>query len=215
MPPPWPQTWLRLEPDGFGVLSIAVHLMVLAIVLNWQEFTRGALGIPGIPRAPWPMDLTGFAVVVVIITLLWSIGIWWLDRGKFGRAIAALSEHPWHAQSLGIERSRVHTAAFLIAGAGSLLANILYPPYIFLLSPTDYMFPAMIFLAMIVVAGKPGSVKGTIMATFLLIALKEALRFVPLAPSILGPVRLILFGLILLGVVWWRKDSLFPQRRLV
>src|SRR3989344_4427114 len=27
---------LRLEPDGFGVLSIAVHLMVLAIVLNWQ-----------------------------------------------------------------------------------------------------------------------------------------------------------------------------------
>lgn len=206
---------LRLEPDGFGVLSIAVHLMVLAIVLNWQEFTRGALGIPKIPRAPWPMDLMSFTAVVIAVTILWSVSIWWLDRGKFGRAIAALSEHPWHAQSLGIERSTVHVIAFLIAGMGSLLSNILYPPYIFLLSPTDYMFPTMIFIMMIVVAGKPGSVIGTIVATFLLVALKEALRFVPLAPSILGPVRLILFGLILFGVVWWRKDAIFPQRRQI
>jgi len=206
---------LRLEPDGFGVLSIAVHLMTLAIVLNWQELTRGALGIPKIPRDPWPMDLMSFAAIVLMITLLWSMSIWFLDRSRFGRALAALSEHPWHAQALGIERSTIHIIAFFVAGMGSLIANILFPPYIFLLSPTDYMFPAMIFLVMIVVAGKPGSVVGTSIATFLLIALKEALRFVPLAPSILGPVRLILFGLILFGVVWWRRDVLFPQRRSI
>src|SRR3989344_4363825 len=206
---------LRLEPDGFGVLSIAVHLMVLAVVLNWQEFTRGAFGIPKIPRVPWPMDFMSFAVVVIIITILWCIGIWLLDRGKFGRALAALSEHPWHAQSLGIERSTIHVIAFLVAGLGSLISNILFPQYIFLLSPTDYMFPVMIFFVMIVIAGKPGSVKGTIAATLLLITLKEAIRFVPLASSIRGPAQLILFGLILFGVVWWRRDSLFPQRRSV
>ena len=26
---------LRLDPDGFGVMSIAVHLGLLAVVLNW------------------------------------------------------------------------------------------------------------------------------------------------------------------------------------
>ncbi|PIR52818.1 hypothetical protein COU76_04710 [Candidatus Peregrinibacteria bacterium CG10_big_fil_rev_8_21_14_0_10_49_10] len=66
---------------------------------------------------------------------------------------------------------------------------------------------------MVIVAGKPGSVPGVTLASILLISLKEALRFVPLSPAVLGPVRLILFGLILFGAVWWRRDTLFPQER--
>ncbi len=68
---------------------------------------------------------------------------------------------------------------------------------------------------MIIVAGKPGSVLGVTLSTILLILLKEGLRFVSLAPSILGPVRLILFGMILLAVVYWRRDTLFPKQRSI
>ena len=74
-------------------------------------------------------------------------------------------------------------------------------------------YSALVFVVMIVVAGKPGSVIGVTISTFLLIVLQEALRFVPLASSVLGPMRLILFGLILFIAVYIRRDTLFPKER--
>lgn len=68
---------------------------------------------------------------------------------------------------------------------------------------------------MIVVAGKPGSVLGVTLSTILLVLLRESLRFLPLDPTMIGPVRLLLFGLILFAAVWVRRDSLFPQQRTV
>jgi branched-chain amino acid transport system permease protein len=206
---------LRLEADGFGVMSIAVHLMMLVIVLNWQSVTRGALGVPGIPRPGFASDNLSFAIFAAVITCVWLLLIWWIDRGRIGRALSALSEHPWYARSLGIDQSIIHLIVFLIAGIGALLVNFLFHSYLYLLSPTDFGFPAMIFYVMIIVAGGSGSLKGAVIATITLNILKEALRFVPLSAGILGPVRLILFGLILFAAVWWRRDSLFPKQRTI
>lgn len=206
---------LRLEPDAFGVLSIAVHLSFLAVVLNWQSVTRGALGIPRIPRAPWPISLEAFTLVVVLVAIVWITTVWLLDRSRFGRAITALSEHPWHAQSLGISKRNIHIIAFLIAGIGSLISAILFPSYIFLVSPADYQFPAFVFFVMVVVAGVPGSVRGCVIAMFLLMFLKEGLRFLLLDPSVLGPVRLMLFGFVLFIAVYYRRDTLFPKQRSI
>lgn len=207
--------WLsfRLDPDGLGVMSIAVHLSALNIVLNWQSVTRGALGVPHIPRLPFLVDNEFFAVFVFLIALLWCSIVWRLDRSWFGRALQALSEHEWYAESLGVERKTIHIGAFLVAAGGALITGLLLPSYLYLLSPTDFMFPAMIFIVMCVVAGKPGSVGGVVLATVLLMTLKEGLRLLPLSPGLVGPIRLLLFGLILLGAVWYRRDVLFPPQR--
>ena len=209
--------WLsfRLEPDGFGVMSIAVHLALLTIVLNWTSLTRGALGIPRIPRIPGFESLHAIASVSIATAALFAIGILLLDRSAFGRKLTALAEHEWHAASLGISRTRTHLLAFLIGGIGATLSNVLYPQYIALLHPNDYQFPTLIFFVTIVVAGGPGSVFGVTLSAIALVLLKEAIRFVPLPIGILGPVRLILFGLILFAAVFWRRDSLFPQQRKV
>ncbi|HLC75624.1 MAG TPA: branched-chain amino acid ABC transporter permease [Candidatus Peribacterales bacterium] len=206
---------LRLDPDALGVMTIALHLVALSIVLNWSSLTHGALGIPRIPRLPFLDSVFDFALLSFGICILWILFMWRIDRSAFGRQLAALSEHEWHAESLGIDRMKVHCSAFLIAGAGITIVNFIYPQYVMFISPNDYQFPAFVFMVMAIVAGKPGSVLGVTLSTVLLIVLKEALRFVPLAPSILGPVRLILFGLILFGAVYWRRDVLFPQRRSV
>lgn len=206
---------LRLDPDAFGVMTIALHLVALSVVLNWSSLTRGALGIPRIPRLPFLDSVFDFALLSLAISILFVFCMWRIDRSAFGRQLAALSEHEWHAQSLGINRTKVHIGAFLIAGVGIAIVNFLFPQYIMFTHPNDYQFPAFVFMIMIITAGKPGSVLGVTLSTILLVILKEALRFVPLAPSILGPVRLILFGLILFVAVWWRRDTLFPQRRSV
>jgi len=206
---------LKLEPDGLGVMSIAVHLAILAVVLNWNGLTRGALGIPRVPRMPFLDSVADFALLSVMIAACVAAGMHHVDRSSFGRKLRALAEHDWHARSLGIDKAYVHFTAFLIAGVCSAVTNFLFPQYLVLLHPNDYQFPALVFTVMLVVAGGPGSVMGVTLSTILLVSLKEALRFVPLAPSVLGPVRLMLFGAILFVAVWWRRDTLFPKARSV
>lgn len=206
---------LRLPMDAFGVMTIALHLMFLSIVLNWQSVTRGALGIPQIPRGILPEEPMMYAIVVLILAILWICFILIVDRSRIGRALRALAEHPWYGESLGIQRWHITFIAFLIMGLGTLIGDILFAPFLHLLSPTDFGFQVTIFFVMIIVAGKPGSVFGCIAATLLLTFLKEGLRFLALPADVLGPVRLMLFGVILFAAVWARRDTLFPHERSI
>jgi branched-chain amino acid transport system permease protein len=209
--------WLsfRLEPDGLGILSIAVQLVLLAVVANSGSLTRGALGIPGIPRFPGLESLPAFAIVAALIALAWVMALWRINNGPLGRSLSALAENEWHAQALGISRKRVHLFAFLLAGIGAFLSNFLFPQYISLLHPSDYSFTILIFFVMCVVAGMPGSVWGVAASTVVLALLKEGIRFVPLPYDLIGPVRLIVFGLILIVAVYIRRKDLFPVQRTI
>ncbi|HRH93164.1 MAG TPA: branched-chain amino acid ABC transporter permease [Candidatus Peribacteria bacterium] len=209
--------WLsfRLDPDGLGILSIAVHLVFLAVVLNSGPVTRGALGIPGIPRFPGLESLPAFAIGAGIVAAAWLFFLWRVNRGPVGRELAALAENEWHAQALGINRKRTHLLAFQIAGIGAFLSNFLFPQYINLLHPSDFSFANTIFFVMCVVAGLPGSVWGVAASVTVLTLLKEGLRFVPMPYELIGPVRLILFGVILIVAVYLRRKTLFPVQRSI
>jgi branched-chain amino acid transport system permease protein len=206
---------LRLSPDAFGVMSIAVHLSMLAVVLNWATLTRGALGIPQIPRFFFLHTTAQFAIFSFIVALLTLFCLHFVYHGSFGRKIDALAEHQWHAKSLGINRVRVHVILFLIGGLCALITNVLYHQYLFLVHPSDFGYPVLTFFVMIVVAGKPGSLQGVVLSVVLLTLLREGIRFLPISAALLGPLRLILFGVILFVAVWVRRDTLFPKQRSV
>ncbi|TSC79192.1 MAG: branched-chain amino acid transport system permease protein [Candidatus Peregrinibacteria bacterium Gr01-1014_25] len=205
----------RLEPDGFGVLSLAVHLGIVSIVLNWSSVTRGALGVPQIPSLPLITSLPRVALLATGVAMAWGGLLFWLHRRAFGRQLAALAEHEWHASALGVNRFRMQCAAFLLAGFGALLSNLQFAPYIHLLHPSDYGFPALINLVLYVIAGGPGNILGVALATVLLVTLHTTLPLLQWPAGIIGPVRLILFGTILFVVIWLRAPRIFPQRRSV
>lgn len=209
--------WLsfRLDTDGLGVMSIALHLTMLALVLNLDGLTRGALGIPGIPRPALLQSLPAYALLCAVVAACWIAFMLVLERGKFGRKLSALAEHPWHAQAVGVDRNRVYLIAFIISAFAALTTNVLFTPYISLLSPSDYGFPAMILYVMMVVAGGPGRVWGVTFATFCLMGLHEGLRFVSLPVEMIGPLRLLIFGIILFVAVRMRRETLFPPERKV
>jgi ABC-type branched-subunit amino acid transport system permease subunit len=204
---------LRLEPDGLAVLTIAVHFILLAIVLNWTSVTRGALGLPGLPR-PLGLDaLPAYALLCLVVAGLWAWALSRFDRSRLGRQVTALAEHPAAAAALGIRRSHALLIVFLLAGLGSALSNVLYPPYIHLLHPNDYAFTAMLVAMTLVIAGRPGHVWGVTFATFGITFVREGLRFLSLPAAVLGPMRLLLFGSILLLAVWLRRATIFPVQR--
>ncbi len=209
--------WLsfRLDPDGLGILSIAMHLMFLNVILNWQSLTRGALGIVNIPRISFMETQGQFAFWVTVVAIAWAVFFFWLDRTSLARQLSALAEQEWHAKSLGINRIKVHVIAFMILGLAIATDNFFYPQYLHLLYPTDNNFPGFILLMMWVVAGKPGNMVGAIISVTALTALKEGLRFLPLPIDILGPMRLLIFGVILLAAIWVQRDTLFPKKRTI
>lgn len=206
---------LRLESDAMGILTIALHLAMYTLVLNWSSLTRGALGIPQIPRFPGFESMPAFAALTLAVAAVWVFILWRIDRSSLGRSLTALAENRHHAEALGISRSKAYLCAFLIAGMGSVLTNIFYPQYLGLLHPNDYRFDSLVFLLMVVVAGKPGSVLGVTLSTFLLVFLREGIRFVPLPYALIGPIRLVLFGLILIIAVYVRRKDLFPKPRTI
>jgi branched-chain amino acid transport system permease protein len=206
---------LRLDNDGLGVMSIALHLAILAIVLNLDSVTRGALGIPGIPRPSLFRSLPAFALFCAGIAACWIVFMLILERGKLCRDLQALAENHWHAAALGVSRRRVLTIAFLISALGALTGDVLFAPNLALLSPSDYGFPAMILNVMMVVAGGPGRVWGVVCSIFLLMGLHEGLRFASLPIEMVGPLRLLIFGVVLLIAVRYRRETLFPPERKV
>jgi branched-chain amino acid transport system permease protein len=138
-----------------------------------------------------------------------------LERGKLCRDLQALAENHWHAAALGVSRRRVLTIAFLISALGALTGDVLFAPNLALLSPSDYGFPAMILNVMMVVAGGPGRVWGVVCSIFLLMGLHEGLRFASLPIEMVGPLRLLIFGVVLLIAVRYRRETLFPPERKV
>ena len=206
---------LRLDADALGILTIACHLAAVAVILNWTSLTRGALGIAQIPRMPGLGSMEAFAGITVLVAAAWIFFMRKVDCSSLGRALTALAENRFHAESLGISRRAVYLQAFLIAGVGSLTSNIFFPQYIGLLHPNDYGFHPLIFVLMCIVAGKPGSVLGVTTGVVLLTLLKEGLRFFPLSAGLVGPLRLVLFGVILIVAVYIRRKELFPKPRTV
>lgn len=209
--------WLatRLTPDAFGILSLAMHLSLLAIVLNWTSLTRGALGIPHIPRFPFLESQEAFCITVFLTAVAWFFVIRCIDAGRLGRQLIAFGEHQHHAEALGMHRFSVYLQTFLLAGCGSLLSGFFYPQYIGLLHPSDYAFQALIPFMVASIIGGSGSVILTALALVGTILLTEGLRFLPLSPGLVGPLRLILFGVILLVAVYIRRNEIFPKRRAV
>lgn len=206
---------LRLESDAFAILSIAMHLALLAVILNWSDLTRGALGIPRIPRFPFLESQEHFAIAIVVSAVLWYLFVQRLDSSRLGRELKALAENKNHAEALGIHRFSVYSKAFLIASIGSILSSFFYPQYIGLLHPSDYKFQAMIPLMLASIAGGSGSVRGCAIATILITCLTESLRFLPLPSGSVGPLRLLLFGVIFIVAIYVRRETIFPKPRTV
>jgi len=129
-----------------------------------------------VPRpVPMPIDAQVFVLgteipvyrlVVVGIAGLVYVGIWlFLNKTIVGKAIRAGIENVEHVEGLGINVSRLFTLIFIIAGGLSGLAGGLHGPLI-MVEP-QMGLEVLAFAFMVVIIGGLGSIKGTLVSSFL------------------------------------------------
>jgi branched-chain amino acid transport system permease protein len=171
---------MRLVSIYFAVATLGIGEIIFVTLLNWTDFTRGPMGIRGIP----PIDLLGWQPQTpmqqyLVVAAVTAISLWVLSRlthSYFGNALRAVREDDQCASAMGLDVVRLKIVAFatscFFAGiAGALLAHTAN-----FISPDQFQFGESINILAMVVVGGLGSLPGAVIGSLLLVTLPEALR---------------------------------------
>ena len=200
---------LRLRGHYVAIATLGIGSMVVAVILNWEDLTKGPLGIFGIPapelfgqplfsaRAAYGLAAAAFALGALLV--------WRLQGSHLGLAWRGIRDDETAARSVGVEPSGSKALAFAVGGfvaglAGGLLAH----QYTFI-APDVFTFQVSLLAVTIVVLGGMSSIVGAVLAALLLVGLPEFFR--PLQE-----VRILAYGVVLLLLVRFRPQGLMGFR---
>ena len=192
---------LRTVDDYFVICTLGIQVVVFSLMNNWMELTRGPLGIPGIPG----IQLMGIAVegkpafllLVVVLAALAFLAVKKLTDSSFGRTLRALSEDEIFTKSLGKNVYLTKLTAFTLGAMLAAVPGTLYAHYISYIDPTSFTLDESIFILSIVILGGMRNLWGSVFAAAFLVLLPEALRFVGMPSAIAANMRQIIYGGIL------------------
>ena len=157
---------LRLEGLYLALATFALALAVPQILKYFEHWTGGSQGIVlSKPEAPlglrlspdqWLYYLT-LAILIVLFVLAWN-----LLRGRTGRAIVAIRDHPIAAQAMGIRSPLYKSLVFGVSAAYTGIAGALSAVVIAFVAPDAFnIFLSITFLVGIVIGGL-ASISGAI-----------------------------------------------------
>lgn len=192
--------------DYYIIITLGIQVVIFSLMNNWQELTRGPLGIPGIPS----IQILGFSfdekwtfllLSVGFVALVWGV-LHHLSSSPFGRILRALSQDEVYTKSLGKNVYNAKIVSFVISGMLASIAGVLYAHYISYIDPTSFTVDESIFILSIVIIGGMRNLKHIFGATIFLVLLPEALRFVGMPSSVAANMRQVFYGLALILVVY-------------
>ena len=208
----------KLKGDYLALATLAFTFVVYAVTLNWSSLTRGPLGLPGIPK-PSILGISfasnnTFLILTFIMMIITYFVIKRLVDSPFGKVLEATRDNELAVRVLGKNTFKIKTLSLGVSAFFAGIAGSLYAHYITYIDPTSFTIMQLIPILCIVIIGGLASLKGTIIATIILILLPEPLRFIGFPSSIVGPMRQIIYALILLAILLYRPKGLFGKTEL-
>lgn len=205
---------LRLGDDYLGIATLGFAEIIRVLANNLPRLTNGALGFKGIPNHAnlwWNFGWCLIALLVVIRII----------NSNFGHVLKAVRDDETAARAMGIDVFRTKLFSFSLGAffagiGGALLASLLTT-----IDPKMFLFILTFNILMIVVTGGLGSISGTVVAGIGITFLLEWLRFVE-NPIRIGAIqidgipgmRMVVFSLILLFVILYRREGIMGMREL-
>jgi len=193
-------------------------MIVYAAMYNWVGLTNGPYGLAGIPRpeffgvalrTPWHYVLLAAGMNLLALPLLFR-----LYQSPFGLLLKSLREDEAAAESLGIDARAVFLQAFVLSAAFAALPGALYASYVTYIDPTLFTLNESIFLVAILLLGGAGNRIGPLVGAAVMVFLPEALRFVGLPDAIAHNVREVIYGLLLVLLMYFRPQGIAGEFRM-
>lgn len=208
----------RFDGDYYTLGSFGFNAIVFSVFLNWQDLTRGPLGIPGISKP----ELFGINFssnfAFLILALLFLILIYLVSRfivnSSFGRVLKAIREDEKAIQVFGYNTLYFKLAIFVISAGMAAVAGSLFASYITFIDPSSFNLMESIFILAIIILGGLANLRGSILGALFLILLPEILRFVGFPTDIAAQMRQVVYGLILIFLMLYRPQGLIGEYKL-
>ncbi|WP_457639681.1 branched-chain amino acid ABC transporter permease [Persephonella sp.] len=209
---------LRFRRDYFVLVTLGLQIIFFTITYNWVDLTNGPYGISNIPRP----DIFGYvisslyeylflfiSISVILISILFVI-----YSSPFGITLKSLRDNEVAGESFGKNAFKYFRLAFTISGAISAVAGSFYATYITYIDPTSFTLDESIFILLILLIGGSGNKIGVLPGTVFMVLLPEMLRFVGLPDSIAANMRQIIYGVILILLMYFRPQGIYGDFRL-
>lgn len=158
----------RLRSDQFALATLGFSLGMSSFLDLFAS--GGATGIAAIPLIAKGWEITTFAVLSVWVVVR-------IKRSRHGRNLLAVRDDPIAASALGISPHAARVEVFVIASALAGLSGGLTAFYIGYIGPEMFTVAGSLSYVIIVFFGGLESVTGSVLATFILIFLPQALAF--------------------------------------
>lgn len=207
---------VKLKGDYFILASLGFQMIVYTLLYNWTDVTRGPYGIPGIP----PVKLLGVFTVsgvwgYFVLTTLVAAAVVLLFRSikssPYGRVLKALRCDELSVCALGRNTVLFKSWAFFLSAAFSGLAGLLYASYVSYIDPTSFTLDESIFIVTALFIGGVGNIRGPVLGALFVVVLPEVLRFVGMPDAIAANMRQIIYGLVLVLVMYFRPQGLWGE----
>lgn len=176
--------YLCVQRSGlyFIMLTFALNQMFYFIAYQWTTVTGGEDGMPGIGRpALLGVDFRNPLAYYVFVAALFLLSLWIMKRiveSPLGKILQAIRENDVRAEAVGYDVPRFKLLAFIIGGAFSGLAGVLYA-MLFGIVPLEaigFVFSGNVVFATLI--GGSGSLYGPIIGSFVFIWLSESVSVV-------------------------------------
>lgn len=209
---------LRFRGDYFVLVTLGLQIIFFSVIYNWIDLTNGPYGITGIPRP----DIFGYIVnsayeyllLFTFISILLILFLFILYSSPFGITLKSLRDDETAGESLGKSAFKYFRLAFVISGAVSAVAGGFYATYITYIDPTSFTLDESIFILLILLIGGSGNKIGALVGTVFMVLLPEILRFVGLPDSIAANMRQIIYGVLIILLMYFRPQGLYGDFKL-
>src|SRR5438477_227191 len=162
----------------FIMLTFALNQLFYFTAYQWTTVTGGEDGMPGIPRPNvLGVDIHPPLAYYALVAALFLLSLWVMKRlveSPLGKILQAIRENEPRAEALGYDVARLKLAAFVIGGAFSGLAGVLYA-MLFGIVPLEsigFVFSGNVVFATLI--GGSGSLYGPVIGSFVFIWLSES-----------------------------------------
>ncbi len=195
---------MRVTGPYLAMMTIAFAFIVEHVTIEWRAVTGGQNGLMNVAQPAFGRWLDGERGLVTLSVVLAGVSLYLfhrLARAPLGKAMVAVRDSETAARAVGFNPVVVKTAAFAMSAAFTGLAGGLFASLMTFVAPSSFPFSQSILFLLAVVVGGAGYTFAPVLGAAVIVVLPELI-------ASLAEYRLLLFGALLLVVLWLAPEGI-------
>jgi len=151
-------------------------------------------------------------IVVAVIGLICMGLMYLILRSPFGNLLNAIRQDEIAVKAMGKDVVKYKIQAYTICAFFAGISGALFATFKQFIHPNDFGLHTDVLFLLMVVFGGMGSYWGAVLGAVVIGLLPELLRYLPVAPEILGPMRFMVYGLILIVLIRFKPEGILGKK---